>query len=65
MIERKLSKKVSINSNLTIMGQGIEGENKTSGESLISSSRNLESNMNIRTSDEKIDIKVLDRELSQ
>ena len=47
------------------MGQGIEGENKTSGESLISSSRNLESNMNIRTSDEKIDIKVLDRELSQ
>lgn len=64
MIERKLSKKVSINSNLTIMGQGIEGENKTSGESLISSSRNLESNMNMRTSDEKVDMRVLNRELS-
>ena len=64
MIDKRLNKKVSLNSNLTVMGLPLEGDNKYSGESLISESRNS-SPMQIRNSDDQSDFKGLTRELSQ
>ena len=53
MIDRKISKKISTSSNLTVMGQAFEGDNKASGESLKSSSRNA-SNMQMKSSEDRV-----------